>query len=135
MCSSPTDANTNLGSDVFGGGLFNLGIATVTRLLVHVESGPRRRIYLVLRRERRGAIDNFGGASLTITGSTFVGNQAISAPGAFGTGGAIENNSGAGGASNPSTILISSSIFLNNLALGGNASNGGAPRQRGSRAP
>ena len=42
-----------------------------------------------------GGIDNFGGASLTVTGSTFAGNQALgAAAGNFGIGGAIENNAG-----------------------------------------
>src|SRR5262249_6600138 len=46
-----------------------------------------------------GAIDNFGGATLSVTNSTFTGNQAmgsgsVSGSGNWGMGGAIENNAG-----------------------------------------
>ena len=75
-----------------------------------------------------GGIDNFGGASLTVTASTFDDNQALGAgAGNFGIGGAIENNAGLDVA-HPSTATINNSVFVGNMAGGGAgvAGNGGA---------
>jgi hypothetical protein len=58
-----------------------------------------------------GAITNLTGATLTITGSTFVANEAIGATGGFGEGGAIWNQAAA---------CISASTFTGNQAFGGN---------------
>src|SRR5262249_62266281 len=73
-------------------------------------------------------IANYGGAALTVTDSTFTGNQALGAAGAFGIGGAIESNAGLA-LSNPSTATITDCVFTDNVA-GGNAAgaqgNGGA---------
>jgi hypothetical protein len=58
-----------------------------------------------------GAISNRNGATLTVSGCTFSGNQALSAAGGLAGGGAIANFNGA-------TLTVSGSIFSGNQALG-----------------
>jgi hypothetical protein len=86
-----------------------------------------------LRISAGGAIDNFGGGSLTVTGSTFSNNRAESAGGAvFGIGGAVENNAGLNSfdpmLASPSTATFTNCTFQSNVATGGPGAiaNGGA---------
>jgi hypothetical protein len=114
------------GADVFGGGLLNLGIATINGAAFtsnQALGGGNPSTFF--NGSQGGGIDNFGGASLTITRSSFVGNQVVGAPGSYAAGGAIENNSGSDGQSNPSTVSIDSTRFLNNLASTDQQSQGG----------
>ena len=119
-------ATAGVDLQVFGGGLLNLGTANVTssmftgnQVLEGTGSGG-------------GAIDNFGGATLTVTGCTFTSNQAKSTDQSgvfYGFGGAIDNNAGI------STATISNSIFTDNQAIGlGSTSsgNGGAINNDGT---
>src|SRR6266478_3116600 len=83
------------GLDVFGGGLLNLGSATVNATIFNNNQALGGAAFTFFGGSVGGAIDNFGGASLTVTGSTFTHNQAVGAAGPFfGIGGAIENNAG-----------------------------------------
>jgi hypothetical protein len=65
-----------------------------------------------------GGLQNFGGASATVTGTTFSGNQAIGGPGGAGQnggdglGGGIDNLLG-------STLIVSGCTFTGNQAVGG----------------
>ena len=130
--------------DVFGGGLLNLGSATVTSCIFSGNKalGGGTNGSTVFSGSQGGAIDNFGGAILKVDYSTFINNQAIGADtpsdaaGAnFGVGGAIENNAGFGGSA-PSTADIINSIFTGNLATAGTdgSANGGAIDNEGSKA-
>jgi hypothetical protein len=124
------------GMDVFGGGLLNEGSANVTSSGFKGNQALAGASFTFFGGSIGGAIDNFGGATLTVTGSTFVNNQAISAGGPFfGIGGAIENNSGFDNA-HPSTANISYSLFTGNLATGGAGAtgNGGAIDNEGAGA-
>ena len=58
-----------------------------------------------------GAISNRNSATLTVSGCTFSGNEALSAPGGLAGGGAISNWHGA-------TLTVSGSTFSGNEALG-----------------
>lgn len=84
-----------------------------------------------------GAIDIFGGATLTVSNSTFTGNQAPGGAGVFnfGIGGAIENNAGFA-QTTPSAATIDNRIFVGNVASGGNGvtGNGGALDNEGTAA-
>ncbi len=64
-----------------------------------------------------GAIRNVNGATLTVTDSIFIGNQAIARDGGQGLGGAVEN--GSNGDSGGSTATVSGSTFTDNQAVGG----------------
>jgi len=132
--------------DVFGGGLLNLGTAKVTSCTFTGNealdgSAPPPDFF---GGSAGGAIDNFGGAKLTVTDSTFMGNQAKGAaattidgtPVAFyGMGGAIENNAGFNNDS-PSTAYICDSTFVANEATAGTGgtANGGAIDNQGVNA-
>jgi hypothetical protein len=121
-------ATAGSGLDVFGGGLLNDGQATIESSAFHGNKAVGGAAFTFFGGSVGGAIDNFGGATLTVAGSTFIGNQAISAAGPFaGIGGAIENNAGFD-TRQPSTATIRTSTFINNLATGGTGStaNGGA---------
>ena len=131
------EAVASPGLDVFGGGLLNLGTANVTYSTFtgnQVLGGGTGDLLDPFSGSVGGGIDNFGGATLIVTGSTFIYNQAISAeqstPGTYyyGIGGAIDNNAGFNQA-HPSTATISNSTFTDNQARGlGDTSsgNGGA---------
>ena len=127
-------ATAGAGLDVFGGGLLNLGSATIagSSFTGDKATGGAGDDFFVA--SVGGAIANFGGASLTVTGSTFLGNEAVGAatatfgrPFTLGIGGAIENDAGFG-LDAPSTATISTSMFIGNVATAGTggAGNGGA---------
>jgi hypothetical protein len=122
--------------DVFGGGLLNEGSAVVASSTFIGNQALGGGGGSFFGGSVGGAIDNFGGATLTVSDSTFVANQVNGAAGPnFGIGGAIENNAGFDN-TNPSMANISNSIFINNLATGGDGStgNGGAIDNEGSGA-
>src|SRR5262249_42907102 len=121
-------ATAGAGLDVFGGGLLNEGLATVASSRFSGNKALGGQSFSFFGGSVGGGIDNFGGATLTVTDSAFSNNQAISAAGPyFGIGAALENNAGFT-LTTPSTANISNSIFLDNLATGGAgaAGNGGA---------
>jgi hypothetical protein len=140
-------AKAGEGLDVFGGGLLNLGTATVTSSTFKgnaATGGANPTSFF--GGSVGGAIDNFGsanfgGAKLTVTASTFTGNLAEGAAATtidgttvafYGIGGAIENNAGFNKDS-PSIAMISYSIFQSNVAKGdaGSHGNGGAIANEG----
>ena len=133
------------GLDVFGGGLLNEGIATVTSCTFtgnQAMGGGTGDKSDPFSGSVGGAIDNFGALNLNVDYSTFINNQAIGADtpsgatGAnFGVGGAIENNAGFDQA-HGSTATISNSTFTGNLATAGTdgSANGGAIDNEGSKA-
>src|SRR5262249_48477432 len=121
-------ATAGAGLDVFGGGLLNEGLATVASSRFSGNQALGGQSFSFFGGSDGGAIDNFGGATLTVIDSASGNNQAISAAGPyFGVGGAIETNAGFT-LTTPSTANISNSIFLDNLATGGAGAsgNGGA---------
>ena len=132
-------AYAGAGLDVFGGGLLNLGTAYVTACTCtgnQVLGGVTGSLPDPFGGSVGGAIDNFGGATLTVTASTFTGNLARGAAGGFfGVGGAIDNNGGFDNDSR-STATISNSIFQSNVATGdmGSLGNGGAINNQGTHA-
>jgi len=132
-------ATTSVGSDVFGGGLLNLGVATVTSSTFKGNQALGGGSGTFFGGSVGGGIDNFGGATLIVTGITFINNQAISTDKDglfFGIGGAIENNAGFGGGDS-STATISNSTFTDNRAIGGggdSSGNGGAIDNEGAGA-
>src|SRR5262249_45713566 len=80
-----------------------------------------------------GGLDNFGGATLTLSNSTFTGNQAVVPAGNyFGIGAARENDAGLDGR-HPSRADITSCTFTGNIAFGaaGTTANGGAIANEG----
>jgi hypothetical protein len=118
-----------VGQDEFGGGLFNMGAATVVACaftnnqVLGAGSGD------AIGGSAGGAIDNYHGATLTVADSLFSNDSVVSADGAgyYALGGAIENNAGVDGSS-PSTATLTDCKFLGNLAQAGvqAISNGGA---------
>src|SRR5262249_50944837 len=126
---SDNQAVAGAGGEGFGGGLLNYGTAPLSGSKVTRHKAPPRAGAPLFSRSAGGAIDNFGGATLTVTGTSFTGNQAVAASGAglFGQGGAIESDAGFDGLE-PSTATIRDCVFLNNLATGGDntTGNGGA---------
>jgi hypothetical protein len=121
--------------DVFGGGLLNQGRATVLSCTFRdnrAEGGGGPSFF---GGSQGGAIDNYGGATLTVTDSRFADNQALGVGrGNFGIGGAIENNSGLDLA-HPSTATINHCTFTGNRAGGPDAlGNGGALDNEGTGA-
>jgi hypothetical protein len=114
--------------DVFGGGLLNEGKTTVTSCTFSGNEATGGGGHSFFGGSVGGAIDNFGGATLTVTNSSFTTNQALGAgSGNFGIGGAIENNAGLNNAA-ASTATISNCTFTGNVASGsaGVFGNGGA---------
>src|SRR5262245_53088596 len=104
--------------DVFGGGLLNQGSAFVISTTFSGNQALGGGGGSFFGGSVGGAIDNFGGARLTVTDSAFVNNQALgSGAGNFGIGGAIENNAGLD-LSSPSTATITSCVFIGNFAGG-----------------
>ena len=127
-----------MGQDEFGGGLFNMGNATVVACTFTNNQVLGGGSVDCNRRSAGGAIDNYGGASLTVANSLFSNNSVVSADGAyyFALGGAIENNAGTGelGDNTASTATLTDCTFLDNLAQGGAQaiSNGGAILREGA---
>ncbi len=114
--------------DVFGGGLLNLGSATVSSCTLSGNEARGGGGTSFFGGSCGGAIDNYGGATLAVTSCSFSSNQALGAgSGNFGIGGAIENNAALDQA-HPSTATISTSVFTGNVASGsaGVVGNGGA---------
>ena len=108
-------------SPVFGlgGAIYNSGTATVagSRFVNNMAIGPDV--------AQGGAIHNNFGAKLTVTGSSFLGNQAQSG-GSFGfaAGGALSGDSG-------SSMDVEGSVFSGNAATAGNSAEGGAIKDVG----
>jgi hypothetical protein len=121
--------------DVFGGGVLNEGSATVRSCLFSGNAALGGGGASFFGGSQGGGIDNYGGATLVVSGSTFVNNQALGTGAAnFGIGGAIENNAGLANAS-PATATITASVFTGNLAGGATAvGNGGAVDNEGTGA-
>jgi phospholipase/lecithinase/hemolysin len=130
-----------VGFTVVGGGLLNLGTATVLscRFVNNQATGGGTPADSI-GGAAGGAIDNFGGptggATLTAADSVFTGNVARSAGGGFyfGVGGAFDSNAGLAGffsffppdEARPSTATLTNCVFSDNLATGGpNASGQG----------
>jgi autotransporter family porin len=114
---------------VLGGGLLNLGTATVLGCTFSNNQAAGGNAYDNLGGSVGGAIDNFGGpaggATLTATNSMFSNNSAVAAGGSFffGIGGAVENNAGLNSydpsQAMPSTATLTNCNVVNNLATGG----------------
>src|SRR5262249_13213447 len=121
--------------DVFGGGLLNQGRAAVVSCTFRDNRALGGGGASFFGGRRGGAIDNFGGATLTVTDSLFAENQALGlGAGNFGIGGAIENNAGLDQA-HPSTATIHKCAFVRNRAGGpGALGNGGALDNEGAGA-
>ena len=118
-----------VGQDEFGGGLYNMGSATVSGSTFTNNQVLGSGSSDIIGGPSGGAIENYGGASLTVTSSLFTNNSVVSAAGLgyFANGGAINTDSGTAG-STPSTATVTSCKFLDNSALAGaqNDGNGGA---------
>jgi hypothetical protein len=111
--------------DVFGGGLLNEGTAKVAFCTFRGNQALGGGGTSFFGGSAGGGIDNFGGATLTVTNSTFTGNQAMgSGTINWGMGGAIENNAGLD-LTHPSRADIRNSAFVNNLAGGVNGASVG----------
>lgn len=125
-------ATAAAGMDVFGGGLLNQGQAAVTGSSFQGDEAVGGSGFSFFGGSVGGAIDNYGSATLTVTRSAFVDNQAVAADGFFGIGGAIENNSGPND-DQGSAATIQSSLFAGNFAggAGGATANGGAINNEG----
>ena len=81
--------------DVFGGGLLNQGKALVASSAFSGNQALGGGGTSFFGGSLGGAIDNFGGAALTVTDSAFVHKPSVgTGAGNFGIGGAIENNAG-----------------------------------------
>ena len=124
-----------LDQDEFGGGLFNMGHATVSACTFANNQVLGGGSDDAIGGSAGGAIDNYGGATLTVANTLFSNNRVVSAGGAFyfAMGGAIENNAGVDG-STPSTAILTDCTFLGNLAQAGPQaiSNGGAILSEGT---
>jgi hypothetical protein len=132
---STNTASAASGMDVFGGGLLNLGKAAISFTTFQNNQATGGSGTTFFGGSVGGGIDNFGGASLSVSNSQFASNQAVGAVGFFGIGGALENNAGAD-LKHPSTAHITNCIFTDNLATGGDGSsgNGGALDNEGTGA-
>jgi hypothetical protein len=121
--------------DVFGGGLLNEGRATVVACDFHDNQALGGGGDSFFGGSCGGAIDNYGGATLTLGDSRFTDNQALGlGAGNFGIGGAVESNSGLD-LRQPSTAIIDNCLFLRNQAGGpGAKGNGGAIDNEGTGA-
>jgi hypothetical protein len=112
-----TDGFT-VGSPGQGGGILNDGsqLTVANDVLSHNEA-----LGLAGQTGRGGAIGNISNATLTVSGCLFSQNQAMGGDSASGSGGAIAAPSGT-----TLTLTIRHSLFLENQAIGSNASLGGA---------
>ena len=122
-----------VGFTVVGGGLLNLGTATVEDCTFSNNQVTGGGAYDAIGGSGGAAIDSFGGVAggpgtgskLTVANSTFCNNTASAAGGGyyFGLGGAIEVDGGLNAFDStqiqPSTATITNSCILNNLATGG----------------
>ena len=126
-----------VGFTVVGGGLLNLGNASVVQCSFsnNQASGGGNGADSI-GGAGGGAIDNFGGpsggANIAVANSTFSNNGASAAGGGFyfGVGGAIDNNAGLAGFEpffsnpEPSTASVTNCTFVNNQATGGSNATG-----------
>ncbi len=121
--------------DSIGGGLLNEGTALITFSVIRNNQALGGGGFSFFGGSVGGGIDNFGGGILTVANSTFSNNAALSAEGAYGIGGALENNSGLDDSS-PSTATICNCTFVGNIAggSGGVTANGGAITDDGTGA-
>lgn len=127
-------ANAASGADVFGGALLNEGGALVANSTFQNNQALGGGTSDFFGGSVGGAIANTGGASLVVTGSTFTGNEAVSAAGPYAAvGGAIDNDAGVN-LTAPSTAYISDSTFAGNQAIGraGALASGGAIANQGT---
>jgi len=118
-----------VGFTVVGGGLLNLGTATVQSCMFSNNQVTGGGAYDALGGSGGAGIDSFGGAAggskLTVVNSTFCNNTASAAGGSsyFGLGGGIEIDGGLNSfdptAVEESTATITNSAIVNNLATGG----------------
>jgi len=124
-----------VGQDEFGGGLFNMGTAIVSGCSFTGNQVTGAGSYDAIGGSAGGAIDNYGGASLTVANSRFSNNSVVSADGVgyYALGGAIENNAGTNGfapvgpgGAVPSKAILTDCTFLNSLAQAGAQANGNA---------
>jgi hypothetical protein len=91
------------GNTIVGGGLLNVGTASVRWCQFSNNQALGGSGSDNIGGSAGGAVDNFGGASLTVDRSTFSNNRADAAGGQYlGIGGAVENNAGLNGFSPPS---------------------------------
>jgi len=130
---------------VVGGGLLNLGTATVQSCQFSNNQASGGNGPDDIGGSAGGAIDNFGGptggATFTATATTFSNNSAVAAGGGyyFGIGGALELNAGlnfynpAQAEASAQGATITNCTFTNNLATGGRdaIANGGAIDEEG----
>ena len=122
------------GNDSFGGALLNLGSATVANCTFTGNQATGGGSASYFDGSTGGAIEGFGfppsqlyGSTITVTGSTFNNNEAISASGSvYGVGGAVDLEFGV-------VATISNSSFTGNEATGGAGcdANGGAINTEG----
>ena len=122
------------GMDVFGGALLNEGSALVSSSTFLNNQAVGGGTSDFFGGSVGGAIANTDGGNLVVTGSTFTGNQAISAAGPYAaSGGAIDNDAGLT-QMQPSTAYISDSTFTHNQAIGnpGALASGGALANQGN---
>ena len=115
-----TGDQSNSQGFALGGAIFNEGIATVTNssFANNLASAP----FIA----QGGAIHGAFGSVLTVTGSTFVGNQAVSSgPLGDGYGGAVAGDAG-------TSLTVVGSTFTGNMATGGREAWGGAIKNVGN---
>jgi hypothetical protein len=122
-------ASGAVGFTEVGGGLLNLGTATVQSCHFTDNHAVGGGALDAIGGSAGGAIDNFGGptggAKLTVDDSTFFNNSAVAAGNGlyFGIGGALENNAGLNGytatLASPATAALYNCTIKDNLATGG----------------
>jgi hypothetical protein len=127
-----------VGSDALGGGLMNLGTATLVDCdFTNNQATGGGTPLDAVGGAGGGAVDNFGGpsggASLTASNCTFANNLTSCADDGvyFAVGGAFENDAGLAGSlgvvpfdPQPSTAVVSNCVFANNDAIAGLTASG-----------
>jgi hypothetical protein len=130
---SHNQAITSVGSDVLGGGLWNLGSAVVANSTFAGDQALGGGSGTFYGGSVGGAIASSHGARLSVSSSRFTDNEAISAAGPyFASGGAVESDAGVNN-DQPSFAVITYSTFTNNLVAGGDGvtGNGGGIDNQG----
>jgi len=118
-----------VGFTVLGGGLFNLGTATISACTFSNNQATGGGALDNIGGSAGGGIENFGGpnggSTLKVSNTTFSNNSAVAAGGGyyFGMGGAVENDAGLNsftpGMAEGSSAVYTHCTFVNNLATGG----------------